>query len=234
MIHIYQRHCNFSSNSVGKSRPEWFSREKCFQNLIKTLSKHKKDVKLTIMFDGEPDEDHFINKYNNRYNDIVKLKGGDDAKSFLNVVNHVANQDIPEDDIIYFLEDDYIHTSNWVKIMLEGFNQMNVDYLTLYDHSDKYFLPMYENLQSTILVTKSTHWRTTPSTTNTYACKFATFKKHLNIHKAYCDLDRGFTDDHNKFTRLWQEGSNLVSSIPGCLTHVETEYLSPVVDWSKV
>ena len=48
------------------------------------------------------------------------------------------------------------------------------------------------------------------------------------------NLKQVFEDDHNKFTRLWQEGSNLVSSIPGCLTHVETEYLSPVVDWSKV
>ena len=141
MIHIYQRHCNVSSNSVGKSRPEWFSREGCFQNLLKTTSKHK-NIKITIMFDGEPNKDHFINKYNSDFYELVKREGGDDARSFLNVVNYVAEQNLPEDDIVYFLEDDYMHTHNWVDTMLEGFNQMSLDYLTLYDHSDKYFLPM--------------------------------------------------------------------------------------------
>ena len=233
MIHIYQRHCNVSANSVGKSRPDWFSRENCFANLLKTTSKHK-DVEITIMFDGEPSNDHFINKYSSSYSNLVTKKGGDDAKSFLNVVNYVAEQNHSEDDIVYFLEDDYMHTNNWVDIMLEGFDSMSVDYITLYDHNDKYFLSMYEGLESTILVTPSTHWRTTPSTTNTYACKFSTFQKHLDIHKEYCDLDRGFCDDHNKFTRLWKEGSNLISSIPGCSTHVETEYLSPVVNWGKL
>ena len=32
-IHIFQRHCGFSSQSQNKPRPEWFSREKCFNNL---------------------------------------------------------------------------------------------------------------------------------------------------------------------------------------------------------
>ena len=97
MIHIYQRHCNVSSNSVGKSRPEWFSREGCFQNLLKTTSKHK-NIKITIMFDGEPNKDHFINKYNSDFYELVKREGGDDARSFLNVVNYVAEQNLPEDE----------------------------------------------------------------------------------------------------------------------------------------
>lgn len=232
MIYIYQRHCNFSSNSIHKNRPDWFSREKCFVNLLKTISKHD-DVKLIVMFDGEPTKDHFINNYKSKLN-LVKLKGGDDARSFLNVINYVVEQDHKPDDIIYFLEDDYLHVRNWVNILKEGFEQISADYITLYDHYDKYFLPMYNELMSKILATTNTHWRTTPSTTNTYACKYSTLIKHLDIHKEYCDLDRGFTRDHDKFTRLWQEGSNLISSIPGYSTHVESEFLSPVVNWSEV
>lgn len=227
MIHIFQRHCNFSSNSIGKARPDWFTREKCFRNLLNTLTE---EVKLTVVFDGQP-KDHFIENYDGF--DIVNFNGGNDGLSFLNLINYVEGLDLSEDDIVYFLEDDYIHQDGWVSILKEGFTYIGVDYITLYDHKDKYFLPMYDNLQSKIIVTPSVHWRTCPSTTNTYACRFKTLKKHIDIHKEYCDLEKGFTRDHDKFLRLWQEGSNLISSIPGYSTHVEIEYMSPIVDWKK-
>ena len=230
MIYILQRHCNESANSVGKERPNWYSRENCFKNLINTID-GREDVKLLVMFDGTPTADHFINKYD--YEMILK-KGGTDAHSFLNVVEYAYNMNIKDDDIVYFLEDDYIHQPKWVDIMLEGFNSIGVDYITLYDHKDKYFLPGYKSLQSKVIATKNIHWRTTPSTTNTYASRFSTFKKHINIHREYCDLEKGYTRDHDKFIRLWQEGSNLISSIPGYSTHVETPYLTPVVDWEKI
>ena len=230
MIHIFQRHCNFSSNSVGKERPDWFSRENCFKNLVKTIE-GRDDVLLNIMFDGTPSEDHFVNNYDFK---IIKKEGGTDGHSFLNVVNYVKDLNLPEEDIIYLLEDDYMHQPGWIDILTEGFNSIGVDYITLYDHKDKYFLPGYETLQSKIIATKNVHWRTTPSTTNTYACRYSTFLKHIDIHVEYCDLDRGFTRDHDKFIRLWKEGSNLISPIPGYSTHVETPYLSPVVDWGKI
>ena len=37
MIRIFQRHCNFSTNSEHKQRPEWFDREKIFDSLMKTI-----------------------------------------------------------------------------------------------------------------------------------------------------------------------------------------------------
>jgi hypothetical protein len=229
MIHIFQRHCNTSANSIGKQRPDWFSRERCFNNLIKTVE-GRDDIELHIMFDGIPDKDHFINKHDYLIN---KYKGGTDGHSFLNVVNHIEGLPLEDDDIIYFLEDDYLHQEGWVDIMLEAFTMMNPEYDTLYDHRDKYENPGYQKLQSKVIATTSVHWRTTPSTTNTYACKVRTFKKHLDIHKEYCDLEKGYTRDHDKFLRLWNEGSNLVSSIPGFSTHVETIFLSPVVNWEN-
>ena len=230
MIHIFQRHCNTSSNSTGKIRPDWFSREGCFKNLLSTIDGYR-DITLTVMFDGVPSDDHFINKYNCKK---VLQEGGTDGHSFLNVVDYVKELDLDENDIVYFLEDDYMHVPGWVDVMREGFESLIVDYITLYDHKDKYFLPGYETLQSKIIATKSVHWRTTPSTTNTYACKFKTFLEHINIHRDYCDLVKGYTRDHDKFIKLWESGSNLISSIPGYSTHVETLYLSPVVDWEKI
>lgn len=229
-IKIFVRHCNSSSNSVGKSRPEWFSREKCWNNLLTTSDK---DTDITVMFDGEPNEEHFL--YNDTRNyTLVKKQGGNDGQSFLNLLEYVYEQNIDDDTILYFVEDDFYHKPEWTNIMREGFEYMGVDYITLYDHADKYFLPMYESLQSKIIATPSTHWRTTPSTTNTYAMLAKTFKKHYNIHVEYCDLVKGYTRDHDKFMKLWEIGSNLVSCMPGYSTHCETEYLSPCIDWSKI
>ena len=230
MIRVFQRHCNFSTQSANKPRPEWFSREKIFDSFISTLDDR---VDYTAFHDSGNGgiEDHFLN--NKEVNKISKF-GGNDAQSFLNLLNYVVEQDYDVDDIIYFLEDDYLHKEGWVDILLEGFDKIGADYYTLYDHPDKYSLSMYENLTSKIITTPSVHWRTTPSTTNTYACTMGTLKKHINIHIKYCDLVEKWTKDHDKFTHLWNEGSNLISCIPGYSTHVEGNMLSPTINWSKI
>jgi hypothetical protein len=230
MIRIFQRHCNFSTQSAHKPRPTWFDREKIFDSFISTLDER---VDYTAFHDSGNGsiEEHFLqNKNVNK----VSMLGGNDAQSFLNVLNYVVEQKYDDNDIIYFLEDDYLHRTGWIDIMLEGFEYIGADYYTLYDHPDKYFLQMYESLQSKIIATPSIHWRTTPSTTNTYACKFETLKKHLDIHIQYCDLVEKWTKDHDKFTHLWKIGSNLISCMPGYSTHVEGNMLSPTINWETI
>ena len=235
MIRIFQRHCNFSTNSEHKPRPEWFDREKLFNHFMLTLfdDRYINKVDYTAFHDnGNGDiSNHFLS---NRDVNIISKKGGNDAQSFLNLLNYVIEQNYDDDDIIYFLEDDYLHQDGWVDILLEGFEYIGADYYTLYDHPDKYYLPMYENLQSKIIATPSVHWRTTPSTTNTYACKFKTLKQHFDIHVQYCDLQAKWTKDHDKFTHLWNIGSNLVSCIPGYSTHVEENMFSPTINWNII
>jgi len=230
MIRIFQRHCNFSTQSAHKPRPDWFDREKIFDSFISTLDER---VDYTSFHDsGNGDiEDHFLSSKDVKK---VSMLGGNDAQSFLNVLNYVIEQKYDDNDIIYFLEDDYLHKSGWIDIMLEGFEYIGADYYTLYDHPDKYYLQMYEDLQSKIIVTPSIHWRTTPSTTNTYACKLETLKKHLPIHIKSCDLVEKWTKDHDKFTELWNAGSNLISCIPGYSTHVEGNMLSPTINWNEI
>ncbi len=230
MIRIFQRHCNFSTQSAHKPRPTWFDREKIFDSFISTLDER---VDYTAFHDSGNGsiEEHFLqNKNVNK----VSMLGGNDAQSFLNALNYVVEQKYDDNDIIYFLEDDYLHKAGWIDIMLEGFEYIGADYYTLYDHPDKYFLQMYESLQSKIIATPSIHWRTTPSTTNTYACKFETLKKHLDIHIQYCDLVEKWTKDHDKFTHLWKIGSNLISCMPGYSTHVEGNMLSPTINWETI
>ncbi len=97
MIKIFQRHCLFSPNSEHKGRPEWFDREKIFDSFVSTLDER---AELTCMFDSGRGgvENHFLHNKNVK---TISLEGGNDAVSFLNVLNYIKEQKFNDDDIIY-------------------------------------------------------------------------------------------------------------------------------------
>jgi hypothetical protein len=190
-------------------------------------------VEYTAFHDSGNGEikDHFLqNKNVNK----ISEKGGSGAQTFVNLLNHVIKQDYNDNDIIYFLEDDYLHKPGWINVLLDGFKYINADYYTLYDHPNKYYPELIDKFPTSLFVTPTAHWRTTMSTTNTYACEFKTLKKHFNIHIQHCDLEAKWVKDHDKFTHLWNIGSNLISCVPGYSSHIEENMLSPITDWSQI
>jgi hypothetical protein len=225
-IKVFLRHWNGATGRKQNVRPDWFSYEKCYRSIKDA------NVDLTILLDGTKENHHF---QFDKEDKVIEFTGGSDASSFLFCLETIKSSNPQDNDIIYIVEDDYLHIQGWDMIMKEAFESFNVDYVTLYDHPDKYFLPMYEQLQSKILHTKTSHWRTTPSTCNTYSAKWKTFQKHWDIHMKYC-LPKNTHDgyDHTKFIELWNQGSNLISSVPGYSTHCEIPFLSPLTDWSKI
>lgn len=230
-IEVFVRYCYYSSASAHKNRDAGFSHEKCFENLMETADFSK--VNLTFLLDTHyaKGETHFIEKQS-RF-PVLKIDAGCEAKAFLALLDHVMDANLKDDTILYFLEDDYLHRPNWVEILLEGFTIHEADYITLYDHKDKYSYEMYGQLHSRIFHTKSCHWRTTPSTTNTYAMRLKTLKKYLPIHKKYSE-GKKISADHEKFLELGSEGATLLSSIPGYSTHAQPEFASPCFDWGSL
>lgn len=193
-----------------------------------TIDPYRADITFLLDVAKGPRSNHFL-KNETRYR-VHEIKAGTEAQSFLMLLDHVEKLDIPDDTIIYFLEDDYLHRPCWVDILEEGF-QLGVDYVTLYDHQDKYHLPMYKDLSSKISFTKSCHWRTTPSTTNTFATRFGTLKKHMSIHRRF-SLKRKITADHDKFLYLQKKGATLISPLPGWSTHAcEANVIAPCFNW---
>lgn len=233
-IYVFVRHCGVSSNSVNKARPSWFSKEKLFSNLMSTKDDN---TYVYVMLDTastqEAPSEHFTAAYQGVH--VIPMSGGSDAHSFINMIEYISGLSfIPEHAIIYLLEDDYLHRPYWADALREAFDNNIADYVTLYDHSDKYHHPMYKGLKSELFVTKSCHWRTTPSTTNTYAMLYSTLKSSKSDHLRFsCKVAR-FTFDHAKFTYLNNIGKKLVSSIPAFSTHAETEFLSPVINWANI
>ncbi len=222
-IELFVRHCHFSPVSQHKGRFPNYSRKKCHDNLLATLDD---SVNVTYLLDAfyPTEEEHFIRKY-----PIIEIKEGTETGSFLKLLDLLESLKLKPETIVYFLEDDYLHRPDWPKILREAFTIPGVDYATLYDHKDKYF--SYPDLTSKIYHTESCHWRTTPSTTNTYAMKYKTLLEHMPIHREF-SLNRKVSDDHGKFCKLREMGATLISSIPGYSTHCEPDLASPCYDWA--
>ena len=229
-IHIFYRHYNTPKKS-SKNRPHWFSHEKCFTNLLETIK--DKDVKLNIVFDQSAGNylDNFIFQHRDRFI-LHEITAGNDADSYFKTWHLAKNQNIPEGDLIYFLENDYLHVSNWVNLVVEFFREnpknMRNNYLSLYDHNDKYFYEMYDDLTSKILTTKNRHWRTTPSTCGSFI-----------VNKKVFDLDFDIQStvhgDHEKFLDLnSKRGRCVITPIPSLSTHCMTDLLAPTIDWESI
>lgn len=228
-LELFVRHCNFSEVSSHKNRLSGFTRQKCHENLLTTLD--SKRVNVTYLLDTfhPAEKPHFI--LDQTTYPVIEIKEGSETGSFLRLLDYVVSLKLHLETIVYFLEDDYLHKEGWVDVLLEGFTIPEASYVTLFDHRDKY-LPMYTDLTSKIFHTKTCHWRTTPSTTNTYAMKFQTLMRDLPTHKQF-SLDRKVSADHEKFLELHKQGSVLISSLPGWSTHVEQEFASPCFEWES-
>jgi hypothetical protein len=130
------------------------------------------------------------------------------SASFLYTINKILKIHKPED-LVYLLEDDYLHRSGSKDAILEGLNI--ADYVTLYDHPDKYLLSSNGGnsfnsgkLHTTRLyVTKTTHWRETNSTTMTFACKVQTLKDNYAIWKK--NTKTNIPDDFYAFIEITQK-----------------------------
>lgn len=227
-IEVFLRHCYYSKiqEQPGKERPNWWNKEKVFQNFKDTLNSEK--TNYTIIYDecyGKI-EDTFLSQEE----DVHIINAGGEAKSFLRTLEYILSKDFDDETIIYFLEDDYVHRPGWDVILQEGF-QLPVSYVTLYDHKDKY-TEMYRDLMSKILITENSHWKPIPSTTNTFATKFKTLKEDKKIHYQY-SFNVEPTADHQKFLDLNQKGKYLISCLPGYSTHCVNEWISPCINWSQ-
>ena len=239
-LHIYYRHVHIktdkNSRDPNKARPDWFSHENCFRNLMKTLLRDPQASRVTvnIIYDGtlEDFQDDFIARY--CANPALPLKprliaGGSDKNSSLITLQLAHTEALQPHDVIYMLENDYLHQDGWVSKVLEAFDSgMAFQYLSLYDHQDKYIYPMYDDLRSKVLHSASHHWRTAPSSCASYLMERRTLEADYDI------LSQGLPD-YYFFNKLSEERQRvLLTPLPGLSTHCMTGYLSPVVSWDRM
>ena len=143
----------------------------------------------------------------------------------------VALAELHPADVFYFVEDDHLHLPDQKRYLLAGLQHF--DFVSLYDHPDKYMDPAYQGLQRRLVATPFGHFASAPSTVMTFACRGEMLSRAAPIL-----LDPRFTGDalrvprdHAMFLALAEQGFSLGTSLPGRTTHCERHWLSPYVDW---
>ena len=233
-IEVFIRHCYYSKlqELPDRTRPKWFNKIKVFENFKNTLNSNL--VNYTIIYDeyfGSIDNTFLAQEKN-----VEIINCGSECDSFLKTLDVIQSRNFDDDQIVYLLEDDYLHRSGWCDIMLEGFS-INASYVTLYDFEEF----NNQDILCKIFSTDRCHWRSVPASTNTFACRYKTLLEDLNIHEKYSSSHAikekegfYFSKDYDKFWELQKHNRYVISPIPGWSTHCDANFLSPIIDWEKI
>lgn len=251
IVKIYR----ISDNSnPEKVKPSYASKENCLRNFVREFGNDN----LVVMCDNVTNETHeMVKKYAIEEN--IYLTNNGNTGAFLTSWNmaYSLSNNIPEDTIFYFVEDDYIHRRGSKKILIEAFIDLNSSYVTLYDHPDKYQNTKDSRFQwghgkidqdidgirkpgiiynvpsaCELYISKSVHWRTVSSTTMTFA---TTAKNIKEDYQEMVDLHTGKTlpMGGDTFRLLAAKGKQLISCLPAYSGHGEERWLPYFINWEE-
>jgi hypothetical protein len=221
-----------SDSGYNKIKPKYINNENCLRNAIKTFL----ETDWFIIADNVSEKTvKMIKEYVNL--DLVKhVSVGHGAGTFNLALDYALT--LPDNEVVYFLENDYLHKPGSDKIIKEGL-ELGASFVSLYDHPDKYMDPSIGGNpyceggaeDTRVYLTKSCHWKITNSTTMTFASKVSTLKRVEPILRKY--TTGTYPEDFKIFLELRNQGELLITPIPGYSTHGETAWLSPLTDWKE-
>ena len=224
-----------SDAGYNKVKPEYINNEACLKNATEVF----KDADWIIIADNVSKKTSaMIDKYIRSLtykSTIYYVSVGHGAGTFNLALDEALK--LNNDEIVYFIENDYLHKPNSSKILREGFN-LGASFVSLYDHPDKYLDPSKGGNpycqggaeDTRVYLTESCHWKITNSTTMTFASKVNTLKEIESTLRKYTEGTH--PHDFQMFLELRKNNRILITSIPGYSTHGETAWLSPLQDWS--
>ena len=245
MLKVYYRLSD--KNRKGKA-PPYFTNENCLNNFIKSFELSTNDQFVVIADNiGEATEKWLETKKIT----FIKTSLGN-CGSFDYALNHALNESkLADTDIVYFVENDYIHRKNSRLALEEGFEYTAADYVTLYDAPEKYcrhyninynnFVNYnevgFEHFKSKIFAGPNFYWRTSNCTTMTFAGKVKTFREDYDMIKFNLVNMRTTPPEYKPIPSDWQmfvglietRNRTLVNPMPGFCTH--GDLLSPYIQW---
>lgn len=218
-----------SDAGYKKEKPQYINNELCLKNAESVFPCSRYEW-IVIADNCSLESIEMIARYIPS-NNICQVSIGHGAGTFNLALNKALSFD--DETIIYFLENDYLHLPSSDGILHEGFELGVAEYVTLYDHPNKYnFAFIWDGEKSKVYLSRSIHWKITNSTTMTFAAKVKTLKKDEKILRCWTNGIHPY--DFEMFTHLRKIGRSLICPIPGFSTHGETKLLTPLVDWSKI
>jgi FkbM family methyltransferase len=230
-LHIIYR---TSDAGYKKIKPHYINNLNCLENAIKTFPTNK--FNWYIIADNTSAQTNQEIKDTASDALVQHVSIGHGAGTFNLALNYALT--LPDDDIVYFLENDYIHRKGSYQVLIAAMKYLNPSFISLYDHPDKYMDPNYGGNMycsggaedTRVYLANDTHWKITNSTTMTFATTVKTLKRVENILRKWTNTNH--PHDFQMFIDLRNEGEILITPIPSYSTHGETQWLAPGIDWS--
>lgn len=236
-IYIYYR---ISDNGFkNKVKPSYITKYNCLKNALDIFKGENVYFKVYIDSVIPPTEEMIHNLCDNRKNtEIINIDTHSNGFSFRVVYEDACK--LSDNDLVYFLEDDYLHLENALECLKNAAWLNYTDYITLYDHPDKYdnfthtLNPLCKDMgeNTKVFKTDNHHWKITNSTTMTFSSFADVLRRDKDVFWKHTET--GYPCDFDIFTTLLNEGKYLSSPIPSLSTHGETKFLAPFIDWNNV
>jgi len=222
-----------SDAGYNKVKPDYINNEKCLANATKEFDN---SIWSVIADNVSSDTNDIIQKYVTR-DCILYTEKGNGAATFNLALDEALTYD--DDEIVYFIENDYLHKPGSQKIIQEAF-ELGASFVSLYDHPDKYMAPSKGGNpyceggaeDTRVYLTDSCHWKITNSTTMTFAAKVSTLKRTEETLRKW--TSESHPNDFQMFLDLRAQKELLITPIPGLATHGETAWLSPFCKWHLI
>ena len=229
---VYYRLSNLEAG-MSKKKISNATKQHCLENCVAEFGADN----IIILGDRLNDETRdYVNSLDVR---LVEVDNGTGAGTFRNALD-LAIEENGDDELVYLLEDDFLHLPNSKQYLEEALSVYNA-YVTLYDHPDKYldrelggnpFITQSSEV-TRLLKTNSIHWKITNSTVMSFAAKVSRLKDDYDLIMKYSS--ERITDSFRFFTELNQTKQiPVLSSVPGKSTHCESAWLSPLTNWTEV
>lgn len=248
-------------NAVNKN-PRPFNLEKaqliklCFLSLVESL----KDLDFKIIVLGDKLSEEMIAFFNRFEVELYLGNFGNDA-SFRETLKIAST--IPNDEWIYFCEDDYLHVPHAFEFIdhflderetlfkrkkkfINLFREVNLKDKDLFifppDYPDRY--DPGNRKSSLILFSSDCHWREVSNITLTFLTKSSTIRKHNALFKkaSFKAREGSMGNADRKISRRlfgklgfgFRTSSVCFSPLPGLSTHMHRDTMTPLVNWEKL
>lgn len=255
-IHIFNRH--YSRNKKHPQRHPDFNYEKTFGNLLATtdfnlcnlnvLFEHKDDYDNYFIkkYEGiKPFTTHFIDTSRDKWIGRTKEDMGW-ARSIAAAAEVIRSQNLPETDLIYITDDDFIHVPYWGEICLDFINNVLKGanwWVCPCDYGDKYWfqdenhtidqygtdLGMYADLKTRVILSNYRYWREMPNCLTSSIIPVKTFNRDYEEYwsKGYsdCSLNNEISKKHA--TKFYTPQTSL-----SC--HAIIPFYPPFIDWHEI
>jgi len=141
-------------------------------------------------------------------------------------------------DLIYFIEDDYLHSEGSLLEAYQSYTMFKQNLggapvaLSLQDDAWNY---NQYRLASPCRVVRGSnrHWRTNVHTTGSFIVEGSTYLKYAHLYELFTHYDGNIITEENTINKVYREVM-LFSPLPGLVQHMQfSDNISPFVPWQQ-